>query len=207
MRDYDKHLEAQYGPDLDGEDDQPDDNPPTITVSGNHITITRLDSEGNPVGPPVEVSDMVHDLSFDLPEAVEVFDWDMTTDKTLTLDIEFCKVDPALIRLMTGTPPYGDIPTEVWSRPWWYRWLPRFLKHRVKGRWILLAYGGKPEPYKHPRLAFAAHCLRRWTLDLVVDGARFVKRWKWTITGILSLIVLAAAGAWWVRFLYRVVTR
>lgn len=29
---------------------------------------------------------------------------------------------------------------------------------------------------KHPRLAFAAHCLKRWTIDLVADVWRYMGR-------------------------------
>lgn len=38
---------------------------------------------------------------------------------------------------------------------------------------IYLLYGQRPP--KHPRLAFALYCLRRWTVDLVADAYRWLR--------------------------------
>lgn len=107
---------------------------PKITVSGNRMWVTRLDAEGNPAGEPIELSGKVNDLSIDLP-VDGITDWDMLTDKTLTLEVSLMKVDPELIAMLTGQSPLP--PRDHWfflpSR--WQR-VVRFVK---RWKWTITA--------------------------------------------------------------------
>ena len=115
---------------------------PTYTVSGNSMRIFRLDPEGNPIGEAMEFPGPV---SFDIPEGtVEDATVLMDSDgfSSLTLDIDMGQVSPEVMALLTGqgTPPEK---IEVFiPRPWYWRWLPRRVRHWVKGREVRRGYGG-----------------------------------------------------------------
>lgn len=32
------------------------------------------------------------------------------------------------------------------------------------------------QPYRYPRLAFVLYCVKRWTVDLVADTVKWVRR-------------------------------
>lgn len=115
---------------------------PKYTVSGNRARLFRLDPEGNPIGEAIEFPGPV---SFDIPEG-SVSDATVLMDSdglsSMTLDIDMGYVDPAILALLTG---YGAPPEEVevfMPRPWYWRWLPRRVRHWIKGREVRRGYGG-----------------------------------------------------------------
>lgn len=113
---------------------------PSVTVSGNGITVFRLDAEGNPVGEGLSLDGAV-EFTTVMPEFNErlISGWD-THLETVTLDIDLCDVNPDLIAILTGQYPLP--PYEVWGSPRLYRWLPRFIRRKIKSRWIRRGYGG-----------------------------------------------------------------
>lgn len=114
--------------------------PKTMTVSGNRITVTRLDEQGNPVGEGLLTDGFVSLNIHPNPEDdILIEGWDKIRN-TYTLDMCLSEVDPNLIAILTGQAPLP--PYEVWGSPRLYRWLPRFIKRRLKSRWIRRAYGG-----------------------------------------------------------------
>jgi len=116
------HPHCDYDPEVDGQHRHPDmPAAPKYTVSGNHMRVFRLDTEGNPVGAAV---DFPGAFSFDLdPDEVADVKIDWPTE-TVTIDLEMGAVDPALLALLTGQ---GVLPEEVefmyLRHPWYKRLL------------------------------------------------------------------------------------
>lgn len=118
---------------------------PKITVSGNHIRVTRLDPEGNLVGPPLDLTSAMSRMSFDIdPADVDDFDLigdeltlDLATDSTFTLDVTFLEPNPELLALLWGQPLWGQ---PLWGQPsptplpWWRRVLARTVVRWT--RWL-----------------------------------------------------------------------
>lgn len=121
-------------------------------VSGNAVYVSRLDAEGNPTGEPMTLSGSLTNIEFTLPDDAEVVEWDQTL-RSMTLDLSLNEVDPALLALLTGqgTPPEAVEVIDIRTR--WQRFVDN-----------------------HPRFTFTLDCLRRWTLDLVVDIWKWVRR-------------------------------
>jgi hypothetical protein len=104
-----------------------DETKPVYTVSGNSCRITRLDTEGNPIGEPIDVAGPV---TFDV-DADDVADFDLTRD-TMTLEFRATDVGPDLMWLLFG----GLVPEPEPTR--WQRfkvWLLLPYWRRIK-RWL-----------------------------------------------------------------------
>jgi len=121
------HPHCDYDPEVDGQHRHPDmPAAPKYTVSGNHLRITRLDGEGNPTGPVMDLSNW-GEVSLDV-EAGSADDaalsYPYPGETEFTLDIALCEVDPALLALLTGQ---GVLPEEVefmyLRHPWYKRLL------------------------------------------------------------------------------------
>lgn len=104
---------------------------PTYKVSGNHLRLFRLDAEGNPVGAGIEFPGPVSfGLAADEVEDMRI-DW---PTETVSIEMQMCDVDPAVMALLTG---YALAP-----RPWYWRYLPKRVKHWAKQRELRRGYGG-----------------------------------------------------------------
>lgn len=105
--------------------------PPRVTVSGNGLTVFRLDAEGNPVGEGLRLDSAVR-LNIPDDKVDDVLSLGDLTGKTMSIDMNLCDVSPKLLAILTGQYLYTDIPTEVWvSVPWWRRlfsWRKKFRK-------------------------------------------------------------------------------
>jgi len=113
---------------------------PKITVSGNGITVWRLDEQGNPIGEGLTLDSTAVSLNIhpDPDEDLVIEGWDRIRN-TYTLDMCLSDVDPNLLALLTGGARFKP-------RPWWWRWVPRRLKITLKRREIRRGYGGLPKP-------------------------------------------------------------
>lgn len=105
------------------------------SVSGNRLFLTRLDEQGVPTGERIEVQGGSFTADFDGPVMLHGEEYDFSDVKFkdwASATYTIVEPDPELIRLFMGLAP----------RPWYWRWLPRPVKHYIKRKEIRRGYGG-----------------------------------------------------------------
>lgn len=109
-------------------------------VQGKNIRITRLDAEGKPTGAPFEIHGSMTGRFESPPQFLETPDsvgdalW-KNLSKRWTAEVLLKDVSPDVWILLYG----GTLKPRPW---WWWRFLPRFIKHKIKWREIRRGYGG-----------------------------------------------------------------